>query len=101
MNPRQDSVEDFSVQPQIFFSSNAAILCVDRPTEVEMSLVAQKNVTRKWQIISYSVEKTNFNCKLLWFVQIKQLLGIVDFVWQVEYHVLEHFPDSVVKIACL
>ena len=81
--------------------SLAQILCVDRPTEVETSLVAPQNVTRKWQIISYSVEKTNFKCELLWFVQNKQLLGMVDFVLQVGYHVLEHFSDSVVKIACL
>ena len=47
---------------QIFLITGAAILCVDCPIEVEMSLVSPKNIARKCRVVSHSVEKTNYKC---------------------------------------
>ena len=42
-----------------------------------------------------------FKCEPLWFVPIKELLGMEDFLWEVVHYVSEYFSDGAVSIACL
>ena len=69
------------------------------PVDAVRSLVTPQNFPQKWCTINHSVKKTNCECEPLRTVSLKQLLGMVDLVWEAAHYISEHFSDVAVRIA--
>lgn len=76
-------------------------VCVDCPSESEMSLIASDNIARLWQINNHFVEKTDCECEALRIVSIQQLVAMVDLVWEVLHYISQNFSDDAVRVVGL